>query len=80
MTPTATNSKAYAHAMVIAACRAIVEAVKVAGDLGAPGGVIYAALQTQNISLAQFEQFMIALVDLGKLRKRGDRYYWVADL
>jgi hypothetical protein len=60
-------------------CGAIVEAVKEAGDLGAPGGVLYAVLQG-SISLAQFEQLMSALVKTGKLRRDGDLYFWLADL
>jgi hypothetical protein len=60
-------------------CRAIVDAVKEAGDLGAPGGVLYAVLQG-SISLAQFEQLMSALVRTGKLRREGDLYYWLADV
>jgi hypothetical protein len=60
-------------------CGAIVDAVKEAGDLGAPGGVLYAVLQ-EGLSLAQFEQLMSALVRTGKLRREGDLYYWVADL
>jgi hypothetical protein len=60
-------------------CSAIVDAVKEAGDLGAPGGVLYAVLQA-SISLAQFEQLMSALVRTGKLRRDGDLYFWVADL
>jgi hypothetical protein len=61
------------------ALQAILDAVKAAGDLGAPGGVLYAAL-IDRISLWQFEQIMEALVHMGKLRKRGDLYHWVADL
>jgi hypothetical protein len=60
-------------------CGAIVDAVKEAGDLGAPGGILYAVLQG-SISLAQFEQLMSALVRTGKLRREGDVYHWVADL
>jgi hypothetical protein len=60
-------------------CGAIVDAVKEAGDLGAPGGVLYAVLQG-SLSLAQFEQLMSALVRTGKLRRDGDLYYGVADL
>jgi hypothetical protein len=60
-------------------CGAIVDAVKEAGDLGAPGGVLYSVLQG-SISLAQFEQLMGALVSTGKLRRDGDLYYWLADL
>jgi hypothetical protein len=60
-------------------CGAIIDAVKEAGDVGAPGGVLYAVLQG-SISLAQFEQLMSALVKTGKLRREGDLYFWVADL
>jgi hypothetical protein len=67
-----------AHAVRVL-CSAIVDAVKAAGDLGAPGGVLYAVLQG-SLSLAQFEQLMSALVRTGKLRCEGDLYYWVADL
>jgi hypothetical protein len=61
------------------ALQAILDAVKEAGDLGAPGGVLYAAL-IGRMSLGQFEQIMAALVSMGKLRKRGDLYVWIADL
>jgi hypothetical protein len=61
------------------ALQAILDAVKEGGDRGAPGGVLYAAL-IGRISLHQFEQLMEVLVKLGKLRKQGDVYYWLADL
>jgi hypothetical protein len=61
-------------------CDLIVGAVKEAGDLGVPGGLLFAAMRTQRISLAQFEQLMAALVRTGKLRKRGELYFWVEDL
>jgi hypothetical protein len=58
---------------------AILDAVKEAGSLGAPGGVLYAVLMDRP-SLQQFEEIMAALVSMGKLRKSGDLYHWVADL
>jgi hypothetical protein len=61
------------------ALQAILDAVKEAGSLGAPGGVLYAAL-LGRISLQQFEQLMTALVRMGKLRREGDVYHWLADL
>jgi hypothetical protein len=63
-----------------AACSAIVDAVKAAGPVGAPGGVIYAALIGQGCTVHQYEQLMAALVRLGKLRRSGDLYFWLADL
>lgn len=54
---------------------AIIEAVKAAGPLGAPGGPLYAALMTAGCTLHQFEQIMGALVRVGKLSKRGDCYF-----
>jgi hypothetical protein len=61
------------------ALQVILDAVKEGGNRGAPGGVLYAAL-IGRISLQQFEQMMAALVKMGKLRKSGDLYFWVADL
>jgi hypothetical protein len=61
------------------ALQGILDAVKEGGDLGAPRGVLYSALM-DKISLAQFEQIMSALVRLGKVRQKGQLYFWVADL
>lgn len=58
-------------------CDAIIEAVKLAGDFGAPGGHLYAALMGQGCSLHQFEQLMAGLVKAGKLRKEGECYFAV---
>lgn len=54
---------------------AIVDSVKTAGSLGAPGGVIYAALMAHGCSLAQYEQIMGALVRVGRLTRRGELYF-----
>lgn len=54
---------------------AVVGTVKEAGPLGAPGGVIYAALMAHGCLLEQFESLMEALVRLGKVTKRGDCYH-----
>lgn len=54
---------------------AIIETVKGAGPLGAPGGHIYAALMAQGCTLHQYEQIMSGLVRAGKLRKSGDCYF-----
>ena len=59
--------------------RAFVEAVKAGGDLGAPAGVLYAAV-LDKVSLEQFSTIMSALVAAGKVRKSGQRYFYVADL
>ena len=55
----------------------IIESVKVAGPLGAPGGHIYAALMGQGCTLHQYEQIMSGLVKAGKLRKSGECYFAV---
>ena len=55
----------------------VVDAVKAAGDHGAPGGVIYAALMGQGCSLSQYESLMGALVRAGKLRRSGELYFVV---
>ena len=54
---------------------ALVESVQAAGALGAPGGILYAALMTHGFTLEQFERIMGYLVKLGKLEKRGDLYF-----
>ena len=53
---------------------AIMETVKDAGPLGAPGGVIYAALSAQGCTLQQYEGIMGGLVRAGMLRRDGDLY------
>ncbi len=54
-------------------CDAIIEAVKIAGPLGAPGGIMYAALMNV-VTLDQFEQICGTLCRLGKIEKRGECY------
>lgn len=54
---------------------AVVDTVKQAGPLGAPGGVMYAALMAQGCALSQFESLMGGLVRAGKIQKRGECYF-----
>jgi hypothetical protein len=56
-------------------CDAVIEAVKVAGDRGAPGGVIYSALMAQGCTFSQYQSLMAALVATGKLRQSGQLYF-----
>jgi hypothetical protein len=58
-----------------AICDAVVDVVRAGGSLGAPGGVIYAALMGQGCTLSQFESLMSGLVRAGKLRRDGDLYF-----
>jgi hypothetical protein len=53
----------------------IVESVRAAGPLGAPGGLMYAALMAHGCTLSQFQTIMGTLVDLGKLERRGQLYF-----
>jgi hypothetical protein len=53
----------------------IIDSVREAGSLGAPGGVLYAALMAHGCTLEQFEAIMAALVRTGRLRKSGQLYY-----
>jgi hypothetical protein len=57
-----------------AVAKMFIDAVKEAGSLGAPAGVMYAAVMGK-LSLSQFEQIMSGLVRAGKLRKEGDLYF-----
>ena len=63
--------------VLIMLCDAIIEAVKAAGPVGAPGGVLYSALMSAGCNLAQFESIMSALVSAGKLRREGHLYFVV---
>ena len=69
-TPTAEQKRA-----LIVIVSAITEAIKEAGELGAPGGVLYAALMSQGCTLNQFESIMGALVRLGRITKDGECYF-----
>lgn len=60
-------------------CQMFIDSVKAGGSMGAPAGVMYAAV-LDKMSLHQFEQMMSALVAMGKVRKCGDLYHFVADL
>lgn len=52
----------------------VIEAVEAAGGQGAPGGVLYAALQAQGASLSQFQSLMRTLTNPGYLMLDGDCY------
>lgn len=62
----------------VAALRAIMDAiigaVRAAGPMGAPGGVIYAALMAQGCTLSQYQSLMGAMVRAGVLWREGDLY------
>jgi hypothetical protein len=52
----------------------IIEAVEVAGNLGAPGGVLYAAMHAQGATLQQYRSVMATLTNPGYLVLDGDCY------
>ena len=61
----------------IAALRAIGRTIiEVCADepIGAPGGIIFAALQAQGCNLHQYEQIMSGLTRAGMLERDGDCY------
>lgn len=64
---------------LIGVINAILETVQEANDLGhgVPGGHIYNALMTTGMSLHTFESIMLAMVQAGKLERRGQLYYTV---
>jgi len=69
-----TDKQREALRLVVAAT---LDAVKAAMPIGAPGGVIYAALMGQGCTLNQYTSLMAALVRNGKLRQDGDLYFIV---
>jgi hypothetical protein len=62
-----------------AVARMFLDAVKEGGKVGAPGGVMYAAVM-DKLSLSQFQQIMDGLVAKGCLRRDGELYFYVKDL
>ncbi len=62
----------------VALASAVYETVAEAGDEGAPGGHIYAALMTAGIDFEEFEAPMRVLVGSKLLRKQGDCYFCTA--
>lgn len=62
---------------LLAITEGVIDAVRVAGDQGVPGGVLYAALMTTGMTLERFEWLMALLVSSGRLVKRGQLYFYV---
>ena len=58
---------------LIAIFDAIVDSIKAAGDHGAPGGILYAALMAQGCTLNQFH--MGTLINAGRIEMRGQCYH-----
>jgi len=56
-------------------CEAILDAVRAGGAMGAPGGILYAALMASGCSFSQFQSLMGGLCRAGKLRKKGECYF-----
>lgn len=52
----------------------VIEAVEAAGHIGAPGGVLYAAMQAQGATLQQYQAVMGTLTNPGYLVLDGDCY------
>lgn len=53
---------------------AIVDACKAAGEMGAPGGHLYAALMAQGCTLSQFQSIMSGLELAGLVTRHGECY------
>jgi hypothetical protein len=60
------------EAKIIAALKlaidCIIEAAKIAGPVGAPSGVVYAALSEHGMTLTVYEQIVDYLVKSGKIK------------
>lgn len=53
---------------------AVLEAVQVAGSIGAPGGVIYSALMAQGASYNQYQSLMASMVNRNYVTLDGNNY------
>lgn len=69
-TPTSEQKRA-----LILLVSAITDTIKEAGEMGAPGGIMYAALMAHGCTLNQFQSIMGTLVRLGRIEKRGECYF-----
>ncbi len=58
-------------------CDAVIDAVKTAGELGAPSGSVYAALMAFGCKIEQYEMLIDILIKAGKLRKQGNLLFAV---
>ena len=56
------------------AAAGILQACDAAGEMGAPGGHLYAGLMASGYTFEQYERIMSALVQAGTLTKRGECY------
>lgn len=63
---------------VLALFDAIIDSIKVAGDYGAPGGTLYAALMAYGCTLDRFNNIMTILVASGRVERRGQLYFATA--
>jgi len=52
-------------------CDAVIDAVKSAGEFGAPSGSVYAALMGFGCKIEQYEMLIDILIKARKLRKEG---------
>ena len=59
---------------------AIVEAVEVAGDDGVPETVVAAAMMQEGCQPRLFNEFLGALVETGRLRRKDGRLYFLSHL
>jgi hypothetical protein len=55
---------------------AVTETIREAGPLGAPCGMIYAALMSQGCSMEQYERIERAIVNTGLVVKKSDCLIW----
>jgi len=53
---------------------AVLSSIDAAGDLGAPSGALYAALQAQGASLSQFQRIMGELGTMGLVTQFAETY------
>lgn len=62
---------------VLRIANAIVDTVAETGDIGAPATSIYLAMSEHGCTFAQYEAFIGALCDAGKLRRDGGMLFAV---
>jgi len=69
------NTKQKYNQALIELASAVREAVELAGEFGAPSGVLFSAMNAHGMTLDQYEGFMAGMVAGGVLRKEGHLYF-----
>jgi len=75
--PQPTNDEIMA---VIRIMQIVVETIREMGKMGAPSGVVYAALQTMGCNLASYNRMISELKNLGIIQEKNNLLFYVEEV